>query len=620
MPIIQDPIIPLGQRILASSVSYRRNRVLYDYAIADLAFLSATSKEYPYSRSTGPFRKEQFDNSANPGEQTLTNWWLRSQSSFHNGVGIRFQEPASDEEVMTSFRESQGVDPWTPGELSLLRTTTLKNAAAGDTLVMGAVDGSTDVFFQAEGSTLSRETAAGTAAVTWGGSGTILSLTNDGERYYAADSTSIYRGTLAGGAGSAIWNTGSSNVVIGWAKQRLVAGIGAAIYELTTGGPALPTALYTHPSSAWRWTGIAEGGTAIYAAGYNGSESAIYKFVLSTAGVMPTLTSGIVAAKMPTGERVHSIESYLGAYLAIGTNKGVRIGFIGENGDVSYGPLVIESTQPVYDMVGRDRFLYATATNQIDGASGLWRIDLGTVLDDGSFPYATDLQAGVDGTVNSVSVFGASDRMVFGVSGSGSYLEHATDLVTEGTMTTGFIRFNTLEPKQYRYVSVRMADADGSVSVETVDRNESATSVVTVTEYDPQDYDLGRTTAEEFLGLRFTLTRESATVGPTLNSWQVKALPAVIRSRVINVPILLFEKMRDTKGAALPVVDVHAVLGVLEQYEDRATPILFTELRHNPNRSELVVIDEVRFQRVSNPPANAEGDGGIAYLTLRTVQ
>lgn len=614
-----DIIVPLGGRILGSAATYRRNKVLYDYAVADLALLTATSKEFPFSRQTAPFRKEQFDNSSNPGEQTLTQWWLRSQSSFHSGAGIRFQEPAGDDEVMTSFAESQGVNPWTPGELTLLRTTAVKNAAATDVLVMGAVDGSTDIFFQAEGATLHRETAAGTAAVTWGGAGTIVSLVNDGDRYYAADSTGIYRGTIAGGAGALIWNTGSANTTIGWAKQRLVAGIGAAIYELTTGGPALPTALYTHPSSAWRWTSIAEGPGAIYAAGYNGSESAIYKFVLSTAGVMPTLTSGIVAARVPVGERVHSIESYLGTFLAIGTNKGVRIGIMAENGDISVGPLVIESTQPVMDLVGRDRFIYATCTNQIAGFSGLWRIDLGTELSDGSFPYATDLQAGVVGTVNSVSVFGASDRMVFGVSGSGSYLESATDLVTSGTLRTGFIRFNTLEPKQFRYISLRMADADGSVSVETYDRDGATTSVVTVTEYDPQDYDLGRTSADEYLSLRFTLTRESATVGPTLNSWQVKALPAITRSRLINVPIMLFERMRDRKGAQVPPIDVDATLSVLEQYEDAASPILFTELSKNPNRSELVVIDEVRFQKVS-PPPGFEGDGGIVYLTLRTVQ
>lgn len=303
MSVLAPPIIPIGNRILASSVTYRRNKVLYDYAIADLALLSAASKEFPYSRKTAPFRKEQFDASANPGEQTLTSWWLRSQSSFHNGAGITFMEPAADDEVMTSFAHSVGVDPWTEGKMTLLKQATLKKSASADVLVMGAIDGSTDVYFHATAATLFRETAAASAAVTWGGAGTIVSLANDGQNYLAADATGIYRGTLAGGAGSLLWNTGNANVVIGWAKQRLVAGIGASVYELVGGAPpTLPTALYTHPSSSWKWTAIAEGTAAIFLAGYNGSESSIYKFVLTSAGAMPTMSSGIVAAKMPHGE------------------------------------------------------------------------------------------------------------------------------------------------------------------------------------------------------------------------------------------------------------------------------------------------------------------------------
>lgn len=56
--VSSPPVIPLGQRILSSALSYRRSKVLYDWAIGDLALLSATSKEFPYSRQTAPFRKE----------------------------------------------------------------------------------------------------------------------------------------------------------------------------------------------------------------------------------------------------------------------------------------------------------------------------------------------------------------------------------------------------------------------------------------------------------------------------------------------------------------------------------------------------------------------------------
>lgn len=113
--VVGGPVLPLGSRVLASALTYRRSRVLYDYALATLPLLAATSEKYPYTRSTAQFRKEQFDNSNNPGEQTLQAWWLRSQSSFHEGAGIKFMEPANDDEVMNAFAESAGVDPWTPG-------------------------------------------------------------------------------------------------------------------------------------------------------------------------------------------------------------------------------------------------------------------------------------------------------------------------------------------------------------------------------------------------------------------------------------------------------------------------------------------------------------------------
>ena len=180
MSIISRPIQKLGSRTVASGATYTRNKVLYDYALAGIPLLSAASDKYPFQRSTGPFRKDQFDNSANPGEQSLSNWWLRSQSSFHFGTGTKFMEPASDDEVMNSFDSSVGLDPWTPGEIKLLKQTTLKKSGTGTIRVMGAIDGSTDVYFHSDAATLFREATSTSASVTWGGSGTIVSLANDG--------------------------------------------------------------------------------------------------------------------------------------------------------------------------------------------------------------------------------------------------------------------------------------------------------------------------------------------------------------------------------------------------------------------------------------------------------
>ncbi len=78
---------------------------------------------------------------------------------------------------------------------------------------------------------------------------------------------------------------------------------------------------------------------------------------------------------------------YLG-YMLIGTSKGVRVAAVSDDGSISYGPLLFESEQPVYDFAARDRFVWC-ATN-VDGAPGTTRIDLGTSLGTLIFPYAWD--------------------------------------------------------------------------------------------------------------------------------------------------------------------------------------------------------------------------------------
>jgi hypothetical protein len=333
---------------------------------------------------------------------------------------------------------------------------------------------------------------------------------------------------------------------------------------------------------------------------------------------MPTLTSGVTACTLPTGEVVHSLFAYVGSLVAIGTNKGVRIGEIQSNGDIQYGPLVIESTSPVKGLTGQDRFIYAACTEQIDGDSGLWRIDLGSPKQDGRYAYATDLCIDATGVVSSVSLFGASGRLVIG-SDSGSYLESDTNLVASGYVRTGQIRFNTVEPKRFEYITARVTDG-GTVGIETIDDTGAATSVVTIDAGSSSpDYPLDRPISETSLALRFTLNQATATTGPTLTSWQIKAQPAIVRQRIIRVPVLLFESMRDAKGTALPPVDVHGVLNDLEALENNSSPILFAELCHSPSRTELVVIDKIEFQQTT-PPVHCQGDGGVLYLTLRTVQ
>ena len=92
----------------------------YDVVIDNIPFILKVDNQNPYIRQTAQYRKEQFDNSTEPGEQSLTGWWLRSQTSFHNGAGIEYYEPGIDAQSLHRFKDSRGVDVWTIGEAKLL--------------------------------------------------------------------------------------------------------------------------------------------------------------------------------------------------------------------------------------------------------------------------------------------------------------------------------------------------------------------------------------------------------------------------------------------------------------------------------------------------------------------
>jgi hypothetical protein len=345
---ITDPIIdPIG--IVGTTAQlYENTSNIYDVAIGGQPFLLASSDRYPYQRQTATYRKQQFDNTKEVGEQSFEGWWLRSQSSFHLGAGINYLDPYLSENVQYRFNDSAGVDVWTPGQVSMLPATENVFALTGSNIQMfGATDSlDQDCVFVSEDATLTRIPDSGTGAtIDYGGSGSdITSLTQDGLNYYVANDTGIYRGALTGtgATGSIFYQTGD-NTVMSFVKQRLVAAIGPSVYEITSStgatGPLTADKRYTHPDTDWNWTAIVEGPQAIYASGYRGTNSSIFKFTLSTVGVMPTLTNAVTAADFPDDEYVTALGVYLGTYIMIGTNKGIRVGIIDANGDISYGPL-----------------------------------------------------------------------------------------------------------------------------------------------------------------------------------------------------------------------------------------------------------------------------------------
>jgi len=603
--------------IVSSSAVWENTDVSYDTAIGGLPFFYAISDNRPYIRQTAPFRKEQFDNGTEPGEQSLTGWWLRSQSSFHNGSGINFYDPSAGETVLHRFNDSKGVNVWTKGQVTLLKSMSQSHQTTGDIETNGrswqqlrSIQWSTyngvllhDEYDVDKIDSNGNETHF--IDYNSGSSSEVFAICDDGTYAYWITNTStkktVYKKPLTGSSANTADEVkmfdeiGSiSNATMEYVKNRIVMAADNKIYEFAPTASALPTAVYTNPNTSHVYTSITASGPAIYIAGYNGIQSTIEKYTLNTSGAMPTLTSAITAAELPTGEMVHSIKYYLG-YVIIGTSKGVRIAQVSpDDGSLVYGPLIVETSQPVYAFAVRDKFVWAT-TN-VGGEPGLTRIDLSNEIETLRFAYATDVYySGVTGKKTTACAFiGNTDRIAFCTNAGYTYLESASTLLSSGYLKTGNIRYNTLEPKNFRRIIGRGIFDYGSMNIATVTEDgteyehisyDSSIPVQEVSTTQPED-------AQEFVSFRFTLYRDATTTsaGPTFKGYQVKATIATPRQRVLRFPIFCYDVETDR-------------FNVVTGYEGRA----LDRLRALENAE------------ATPPDKRFSGFGGVIEVTLRTV-
>lgn len=619
--------------------SYSLQSYEFDYALGGIPFLSATRDAWPYTEGMAEIRKQQFDSFAEPGEQSITGWWLRSQSTFTGGAGILYQDPDNDNQFNYKFSDSLGVDPWTSGNLGLLRQTNFRyGIAASNPQVRGFVDpAGVDAAWYLDGGNLWKVTDAGRTTVTHNATGSVLSLSSTGSRYFIQSTTGIWSGVDTA-AGVQMYSPPAAvptptRGITEFAKDRLVSAWNEGIYfsplnfAASTAVPA--TQFYTHTNPAWVWTSITEGPSAIYAAGTDGTKSSIFKFVIDVTGGT-TVLSPSVTSVMPTGENINTVYGYIGSFMGIATTKGFRVGEFDQNGDVSYGPLLFTITGGCRGITGFDRFMWTGSTFNHDGSSGLYRIDLGSSVQEQTtravrYAYARDIYAeGETNAVNSVTMFGATDRKFYAIASDSVQIEDASVKIAQGYLKTGRIRFNTEEPKLYKFLSLRTPiPLEGDVSVAVLTQGGGFIPYITFSPgFSPGTGDVGTPQPngpQNWIALQFTLKRGADTTkGGVLNGWQVKALPGSIRQRMINHTFLLLDRETDKGGQRMGTDDY-----ARQRFEDFKTlaragdVVVFQELADDV--STLVVIDDWKYTQTAPPGPNGQSLGGYLSVVLRTV-
>lgn len=700
--------------------NYYPTGVAYDVSIGGQPFFLLNDDNNPYRNVTAQYRKNQVDMSREPGEQTLTGWWLRSQSSFHLGQGIKFFEPQQDESLRFQYTYSKGCNIWEKGQVTLLPDTFTAHYTEGDlqpnkrpfqimrsirpswtvtnkaltsnvaTLTIGShkltvgstinvdnIDSTfngTYVLTAVAATTISyAKTAPNVASVAASGLVTqdsvllwdeydvdkidvggklthfvdatpnpVYAICDDGTYAYwvtnvvsgGSSKMHVYKKLLTDDdtvAATLMFNaTGVvvSNAVIEFTKERLVLAANNSVYEFSTSAAALPSPVYTHPTNNFVYTSITSSGAAIYLAGYTGIQSTIQKFTLTNTGAMPTLTSAITAAELPVGEIVFRIYYYLG-FMAIGTSLGLRVAAVSDqDGSLAYGPLIFESEQPVYDVAGYDKYLWC-ATN-VDGNPGVTRVNLGQQVGTNLvFAYAWDLyDPNTTGfTTTSCSFMGNTQQLAFctannGTANGSNYIQDPANKIETGTIRTGFVRYNTVENKIFKYVVPKFDTTYGSLVVQSVDANGNVYGLGSFSEGQAvNQIGIGYPTgAQQYLGFQFTFSRYSvdATTGPTFTGYQVKALPAVPRQYLIQYPCSLFDSESDKYGNKAGYDGAaYNRLQAIQQIESAGDTIKVEDFR--TGQVLTGIIEETDFINKTPSDKRYSGYGGLLLITIRTI-
>jgi hypothetical protein len=717
----------------AGATNFSSTGEAYDVAIAGLPFFLLNSDDSPYRRVTAQYRKQQIDQSREPGEQTLTGWWLRSQSSFHYGQGIKFFEPIQDESLRFQYTESKGINVWTKGQATLLKqsdsqhvttggiqtngrpwqyarsiqwtknsikydgvlladeydvdkvfpaitvsisnkaltsnvatltTTAVHGLCTGMEIVITGVDATFNGTYRITGvPTTTTFTYAKTAsnvastAVSPVGTGVaevihfidynsgtdypVHAICDDGVYAYWVTNVlnagtprlRVYKKLLSDDASVSptLMITENSitvtNAVMEYTKERIVMCVNDNVYEFSSSATSLPAAVYSHNDPDHVFTSITSSGAAIYIAGYSGIQSNIYKFTLSTAGAMPTLTSAITAAELPVGEIVFRIAYYLGN-MAIGTSQGMRMADASQlDGSITYGALIFESEQPVYDFAFRDRYIWAASG--VDGQVGVTRVDMGQPLGNLLFPYAYDLYDPADTLTHyttACAFLGDTNRLAYCNAGNGSngaiYIESASTLIAEGTIRTGYVRYNTLELKIFKLMQARVDTTNGGLYVDSIDYADNFYRIGTFAQESvvPEVNINYPQASQEYLGFQFTLTRSSSdsTKGPLFTGYQIKALPAIPRQRLIQYPLSCYDHESDHFGVEVGYEGAaYFRMSQLESIENVGDTIRVEDFR--TGESYIGLIEELDFRNATPSDKRFSGYGGTLLVTIRTV-
>jgi hypothetical protein len=618
-----------------------------------------------YRRTTIPVSRQQRDNSAEPGENTLdtTGAWVRSQTDWSYGAGQLYLD--NQDSDRRRFYESVGVDIWTRGQITLLPITEALGATPVLTTgeinidrVVKSSDG-TEYLYAANGSLLSYTSDPVAASPTWATSFTsttnVTSFASDGEYVYVASDGTTLPERLAIGTASGSWSGSVQDVNRIWVTAgRLIGAKDNSIYELDAAGSKASSSLdYSLPLSNSEWIDVAGSPNGIYAAENTDQTGTVYYIgVDSSSG---TLNSPVVSGSLPRNESINAILSY-GPVLCLATSQGFRTALIDtQSNAITIGP-VIDTGGEAYSLEADGRFVWWGAAY-----GNLFRADLTRFTDTLVPAYASDLVSAASasstdlvGSITRINNSG-TPKMFLGVKKASATAvlqrESRTDIkVASGTLTAGEITWSTVVPKllrsgvidldrsqferettDYRAAGIPYPESTytyrfgpatttpvGEIRLTATNNANTTSTLSNMATAIPQTFSFsdGIDTAVTY-DLTVTLLRSASdtTLAPILHDWQLTAVAVPRRIDEIILPIVLRRDVLTSRNSGAPTaLAAGTTFTNLRAVMENGTAVTYNE----GNRSDTVTVERLEMQpeRLSDDGSWWEGTLVARLLTV----
>jgi hypothetical protein len=552
-----------------------------------------------------PRTRPQADSSQLTSERSLNpeGLWRRSVETCHRGAGQRYLD--MPDSLPDRFWRSQGIDCWTRGVVTLLPESDAKRASANTNLdleVCGdrlyVLDGDALVFtddITPGGPSFTNVDPVATAIAS------PTSLASDGKNVYVVDGVDVYYTSKFSTDYQTACGTPIPGDVIRYAKGRLFVLDGNVWQELVgTVGTLEASVVFEHPNDDFAWVDVAGGASHIYAAGFSGDKSLIYRTEIMDDAT--SLNAPSVCVTLPDGEIVRSLGVYL-SFLLIGTDRGLRFAALNDNGSVTLGQL-LPLDNAVFCFEGQDRFVWFGWTNYTTSSTGLGRLDL-SILNEALPAYATDLMSDTQGAVKDVVTF--QNRRVYAIQSDGVWAE-ADNKVASGTIDSGLFSYGITEQKTALFIDTQWTKSAGAFlrhfSVDDATFEQVAGNEVTSGERGgDQTVGLSERRGRLF-ETRYELFRDPGdlTQAPKLSRSTVRSQQAARPGIRRRWPLLLHGRV-NTADDGEAVVDVQAERDLLEELH-RDTRVV--NVQHGKS-AFTVILEEFEWQPQRLDPLGQNG-------------